>query len=347
MAERSVVTLLDVARHAGVSLATASRVVNGSDRRVSVELRERVTASAEQLRYVRNAYAQALARSRTSIAGVIIHDIGHPYFAGIVRGIQRVAAEVGQIVLICNSNRDPEGEMAYVQLLHEHRAATIIMAASGYDDAEYVHRFESRLEDFVAGGGHAALIGRHLVDMPAVVPDNIGGMYDLTKYLVGIGHRKIAFIGGSGHFTVTQDRLAGAAQALLEAGIAMDERWILTGNMRRESGEAAIVEMEARGLEPTAVIAINDEMAIGALAALRRLGYRVPDDISLAGFDDIPICADLQPPLTTVRLDLEEIGERAMRLALKGHDVIERETIPTYLVVRASTGPPATKPRAR
>ncbi|GAC1410563.1 MAG: LacI family DNA-binding transcriptional regulator [Candidatus Velthaea sp.] len=347
MRERSVVTLLDVARHAGVSLATASRVVNGSDRRVSADLRERVTASAKELRYVRNAYAQALARSRTSIAGVIIHDIGHPYFAGIVRGIQRVAAEVGQIVLICNSNRDPEGEMAYVQLLHEHRAATIIMAASGYDDPEYVQRLGSRLEAFVSGGGHAALIGRHLVDLPAVVPDNIGGMRALTRHLISIGHRKIAFIGGFAHITVTQDRLAGAAEALLEAGMTLDERWILPGNMQRESGETAIAEMEARGLDPTAIVAINDEMAVGALAALRRRGYRVPDDLSLAGFDDIPIVADLDPPLTTVRLALEEIGERTMRLAIAGHDGAQREIVPTDLIVRTSTGPPPMRTRAR
>lgn len=341
MAHGSDVTLQDVAKHAGVSLATASRVINGSDRRVSGDLRARVMASAESLRYVRNAYAQALARSRTSIAGVLINDLAHPYFAAIARGIQRVAEQSGQFVLICNSNRDPDRELAYVQLLHEHRAATIIMAASGNDDPTYVARLEARLSAFVEGGGRTALIGRHLLDMPSVIPDNTGGMYALTTHLLELGHRKIAVIGGVEHVTVTQDRLAGVRAALSEADLNLADAYLLPGTMRRDSAENAVAQIATRAITPTALIALNDEMAVGALAALRRRKYRVPDDISLVGFDDIPLAADLDPALTTVRLPLEEIGERAMRLALTPEPARRPEIVPTQLIVRASSAPPA------
>lgn len=339
MTVRGPITLMDVAKHAGVSLATASRVINGSDRRVSSALREKVTASAEELRYVRNAYAQALARSRTSIAGVIIYDIGHPYFAGVIRGIQRIAAGAGQIVLVCNSNCDPARELEYVTLLHEHRAATIVMAASGYDPA-YTQRLERQLDSFIEGGGHVALIGRTQPNIGAVLPDSYGGMLALGNELTRLGHRKVAIIGGP-PLTVVDDRTAGIRAALDAVGAPISDRWIVRGDLHRASAEAAVHEMYARGLDPTAIVAINDEMAIGALAALRALGKRVPTDVSLAGFDDLAVVADLDPALTTVHVPLEEIGERAMRIALyDGDDTAQNERVATRLVVRASTAPP-------
>ena len=339
MTTRGPITLMDVAKHAGVSLATASRVVNGSDRRVSSALREKVTASAEALRYVRNAYAQALARSRTSIAGVIIYDIGHPYFAGVIRGIQRVAVEAQQIVLICNSNCDPKRELEYLTLLHEHRAATIIMAASGYDPA-YTQRLESQLESFIDGGGRVALIGRTQLNISAVLPDSFGGMLALGTELTRLGHRKVAVIGGP-RIAVVDDRTAGIRAALAAVGAPIGDRWIVPGDLHRASAEAAVREMYARGLDPTAIVAINDEMAIGALVALRSLGKRVPHDVSLAGFDDIAVSADLEPALTTVHVPLEEIGERAMRIALRdAEEPPHNERVATRLIVRASIAAP-------
>lgn len=337
---RGPVTLLDVAREAGVSLATASRVINGSQRKVSAELRARVSAAAETLKYVPNAYAQALARSRTSIAGVIVPDIGHPYFAGILRGIQCVANDVGQIVLICNSNREPARELEYLALLHEHRAATIILATTGLDDSAYVARVNARLEAFIDGGGRAAIIGRQHIDVAAVVPDNRGGMRMLGEELVRLGHRSFAVISGPPHVTTTEDRVGGLRDALAAAGIELPPRAIVDGAFRRDSGEGAVEDIYARGLAPTAIVALNDEMAVGALTALRQRGFRVPEDVSLTGFDDIPIAADVVPALTTVHVPLEELGERAMRLALQPEPAGLSEPVATRLVVRDSTAPP-------
>jgi LacI family transcriptional regulator len=315
---RGPVTLLDVAREAGVSLATASRVINGSERKVSEALRVKVAAAAESLNYVPNAYAQALARARTSIAGVIVHDIDNPFYSGILRGVQRVATEAQQILLICNSDRDPQRELEYLALMHEHRAATIIIAASGHDDAPYAAKLRARLRSFVDGGGRAAVIGRHAVDVPAVVPDNRGGMAALVATLVRDGHRRFAVITGPGRLTTVEDRLAGVTDALTAANITLDPAQIVDGALTREGGaQAADLLYERQGDAPaTAIVALSDEMAIGALATLRRRGVRVPHDVSLTGFDDIPSAADLEPALTTVRIALDALGERAMRLAL-------------------------------
>jgi LacI family transcriptional regulator len=332
------VTLLDVAKHAGVSLATASRVINGSERRVSGPLREKVMAAATELHYVRNAYAQALARSRTSIVGIIIYDIEHPYFAGVVRGIQRVADGDGKIVLVCNSNRDPDRELDYLTLLHEHRAAAIIMATS-LDDPAYAARIDQRLRSFADGGGNVAIIGRSSLDYSAVIPDSIGGMQALATAVLERGHRRVAVVTGPPGMAVSHDRLAGIERAFAAAGLALDPRAVVAGDLHRESGHAAVDELFARGFEPTAIMAANDEMAFGVIGALRRRGLRVPEDVSVTGFDDIPLAGDFDPALSTVRVPLDEIGERVMRLALDDENVV-RESVPTHLVMRASTGAP-------
>ncbi|MGB8267915.1 MAG: LacI family DNA-binding transcriptional regulator [Candidatus Velthaea sp.] len=333
------VTLLDVAREAGVSLATASRVINGSARKVSEGLRGRVTAAAEALNYVPNAYAQALARSRTSIAGVIVHDIDNPFYAGIVRGVQRIAIEAKQILLICNSDRDPQRELDYLGLMHEHRAATIIIAASGHDDASYAAKLAARLRSFVDGGGRAAVIGRHAVDVPAVVPDNRGGMRSLVSALIAQGHRRFAVITGPRRLTTVEDRLAGVTDALALANLSLDPGLVFDGALTREGGALAAEALYGRKgtTLPTAIVALSDEMAIGALSTLRRRGVRVPHDVSLTGFDDIPSAADLEPPLTTVRIALDQLGERAMRLALDDGSSSQSVPFPAHLVLRASS----------
>jgi len=338
---RGPVTLLDVAREAGVSLATASRVINGSERKVSEALRERVSAAAESLNYVPNAYAQALARSRTSIAGVIVHDIENPFYAGIVRGVQRVATEAKQILLICSSDRDPRRELEYLGLMHEHRAATIIIAASGHDDAEYAAKLSARLRSFVDGGGRAAVVGRHAVDVPAVVPDNRGGMRALVAALITQGHRNIAVITGPSRLTTVEDRLAGVTEALGAANIALDPALVFNGELTREGGAHAVDALYARSgaVAATAIVALSDEMAIGALGALRRRGVRVPHDISLTGFDDIPSAADLEPPLTTVRIALDQVGELAMQLALDDGSSSRIVPVAAHPVLRASSAP--------
>jgi LacI family transcriptional regulator len=342
MQDAEAVTLVDVARRAGVSLATASRVMNGSTRKVSVALRERVLDAAREMRYVRNANAQALAKARSAIVGVIVHDIGDPYFSEILRGIESCADERGGLLLVCDTHRDPGREVEYLTLLHAHRASTIVLAGSGRDDGVHNEAVGSRLEAFAGGGGRVVVIGRHPYPADAVLPDNTGGARALMWEILARGHREIAIISGPPLLTTTRDRLAGLRLAFEDAGVPFSRATLLEGTFGRESGVAAVHAIYAAGEEPTAIVALNDEMAVGALGALRALGKRVPDDVSLAGFDDIPVASDVTPCLTTVRVPLNRIGEIAMRLALEPLATQPRAVhVPTETMLRASLGPPS------
>src|SRR3954465_9277694 len=170
-------TLADVARLAGVSQATASRIINGSNKLVTDELRARVLRAVAELQYVPNAHAQLLARSQRTAVGVIVHDVSDPYFAEIPRGLQRVATDHGRLLMICNSYRDPERELEYVELLRGQQVAAIIMAGSGYHDAGFTALPNERLAAYEASGGRVAVIGRHEHAGDAVMPDNEAGGY--------------------------------------------------------------------------------------------------------------------------------------------------------------------------
>jgi LacI family transcriptional regulator len=336
-------TLADVARRAGVSPATASRIINGSSKPVTDALRERVLAAVAELQYVPNAHAQLLARSHRSAVGVIVHDVSDPYFAEITRGLQRVATEHGRLVIICNSYRDPDRELEYVELLRAHQAAAIVLAGSGYHDPEFTRALNGKLEVYQRTGGRVAVIGRHEYAGDAVVPDNETGGYLLGAELYRLGHSKIGVIAGPERLTTTTDRLTGLRRAARDHGRKLPTRRIAYAGFDRAGGaEAATALLDA---EPdlTAIAALNDSMAIGVLAVLRSRGIAVPDRISVVGFDDMPIAQDVTPPLTTVRLPLADMGARAMTLALESRaDGAERrvEGVGAELIRRDSAAPP-------
>jgi LacI family transcriptional regulator, galactose operon repressor len=169
-------TLADVARRAGVSQATASRIINGSPKLVTDELRTRVLRAVEELHYVPNAHAQMLARAQRTAVGVIAHDISDPYFAEITRGLQRVATEHGRLVIVCNSYRDPERELEYVELLRAHQVAAIVLAGSGYHNPAFTKALNVKLDAYTRTGGRVTVIGRHERNGDAVLPQNeVGG----------------------------------------------------------------------------------------------------------------------------------------------------------------------------
>lgn len=335
-------TLADVARRAGVSTATASRIINNSPKPVAEALRERVLAAVAELQFVPNAHAQQLARADRSAVGVIVHDVSDPYFAEITRGLQRVATDHGRLVIICNSYRDPERELAYVELLHANQAAAIVLAGSGYHDAGMTARLDGKLRIYERLGGRVAVIGRHDHAGDAIVPQNEHGGFLAGDALYRLGHTAIGVIAGPRHLTTTTDRLTGLRRAAREHGRRINNRHIVYADFDRNGGVAAAAELLDRAPGITAIAALNDSMAIGALACLRERGVAVPGDVSLIGFDDMPISVDVTPALSTVRLPLVEIGARAMSLALRADPSDERlvEDAPATLVLRASTGPP-------
>lgn len=339
-AGRGPVTLALVAQRAGVSLATASRVLNGSERTVGDELRERVLAAAVELRYASHGPAQALARATTTIVGLIVHDVRDPYFSAIAAGAMRVARDDDLMVMLASTFRDPELELDYLERLRVQRARAILLVGSGTVNRTFTQRLADTARAFEDGGGRVVCVSYHGVAMDAVLPDNRQGGRDITQLLLDLGHRRIGVVSGPPQLLTVRHRLDGAREALAEAGVELPDSAVVAGDFSREGGHAAALRLLERAPDVTAIFALNDLMARGVLIALQALGRRVPDDISVVGFDDLPVAEDTSPRLTTVRLPLEEIGAQAMRLVLE--PAVERrrtERVVGDVIVRESTGP--------
>ncbi len=333
--------LVDVARAAGVSLSTASRVLGGSRDRVTPRLRDRVLAAAEELSYVPNAPARALARATTSTLGLLVHDVGDPYFAEIARGVLRVADEADLMVMISNSYRDPERELEYIQALRAQRVQAIVLAGSGYRDAQAEREAAIQIRAFEATGGRAAVVGRHRLPVDAVLPDNAGGGSAMGRLLVDMGHDRIGVVAGPPTLTTVDDRLRGVREALSAAGVDLPASAVVHADFTRDGGREATARLLDAMPDMTAIFALNDAMAIGALAELHHRRIPVPDRMSLTGFDDIPFASDVSPALTTVRVPMEHMGAEAVRLTLKARSSRpRRRRLTSEVIERTSTGPP-------
>jgi LacI family transcriptional regulator len=276
-----------------------------------------------------------------------VHDVSDPYFAEITRGLQRVAIERGTLLVICNSYRDPVREREYVELLSGQRVAAIVLAGSGYHDPAATRDLNASLRQYQDGGGRVAVIGRHELTGDAIQPDNADGARALGDHLTGLGHRVLAAIAGPKELTTTTDRLAGLRVALKAARATLPPTRVVYGDFTRDSGARAAAELLDAHPGITAIVAMNDSMAIGALATARARGLVVPDDLTVVGFDDMPIAQDVTPALTTVRLPLVDMGARALTLALGTHPSGQRlvESAPATVVIRDSAAPPRRLPR--
>ncbi|MDQ1324311.1 MAG: lacI-type protein [Chloroflexota bacterium] len=339
-------SITEVARLAGVSVATASRVVSASDYPVSAATRERVLDAARELDYVPNALARGLLKSRVPVVGVIVHDITDPYFAEVVRGVEDAATGSGYLVITCSSERDAEREREYIRLLRSMQAAAVVFAGSGLDDPGANEEIARHLAAMRADGAAVVHLSPHADGEPDVGVDNAAGIGAMVTALVGLGHRRIAFLAGPQALFVARDRLLGYRRGLEAADIAFDPTLVLHGGFDREAGAAGIDALLAGGTSFTALCCANDLLALGALARLAELGIAVPDDVSVAGFDDISVAAMTAPSLSTVRLPLRELGRRGFLHAdtALGGGSAPCETLPTTLVLRASTAAPPALP---
>lgn len=308
-------TLSEVAAEAGVSLATASRVLNGGERVVGEPYRTRVIQAAELLGYRPNAQAQAIARGASNLVGLVVHDIADPYFAAIASGVTNEAEARGLVVMLGTTKRDPERELQFVSMLRSQRARAIIIAGSRTSDRSQTERLAKEIAGFVAGGGQVAAISQNRLGTHTVLAQNRAGAKDLAARLVLLGHRRFAVLAGPQDMLTARDRLAGFREGLAEAGVPDRDVVVRHGAFTRDGGYQLAEEL-APDLTATCVFAVNDVMAVGAMAALRTAGLAIPDDVSVAGFDDIATLRDLVPSLTTVRLPLEAMGARAARLAV-------------------------------
>jgi len=328
--------IVDVARRAGVSTASVSRVLN-RNYPVSDAVRQRVLEAVRDLGYVGNAHARALLKATSGTVGVILHDVSDPYFAEVVRGVQEVAATQDRLVVICNSQREPEREITYIEMLRAHRVDAIIMAGGHMLDDEYVLALREQSIQLRAQGSRLVLCGRHPVRADAVVPDNTAGAARLVRHLLAAGHRRIAHISGPPNLSTTRDRIDGYLGALASYGIDPEPALVVEGEFSREGGHAGAGGLLDAGVPFTAVFAANDLVAVGAMACLAERGLRVPDDVSVAGFDDVPVANDVTPALTTIRVPMVEMGRQSMRLALRAPGApTEVVRLETQLVERAS-----------
>ncbi|HEX9943898.1 MAG TPA: LacI family DNA-binding transcriptional regulator [Thermoanaerobaculia bacterium] len=327
-------SIYEVASSAGVSVATVSRVLNGKGP-VSEEARRRVLDAVESLGYVPHGAARSLSTRRTMNIGVLLPDVHGAFFSEIVRGIDLAARAAGYHILVSGSHSDLEETTAVLQALHG-RIDGLILLTAGIG-AEWLRRtLPRRLPAVLLYNSGAD------EEHDSIQIDNRRGARMATDHLLDLGHRRIALVRGPPGNTDAAERLRGFRDALAARGLEADPRLELPGDFGEESGFRAGERLARLAQPPTAVFAANDAMAIGCLAALRGRGLHVPEDVSLVGFDDIPIARYLTPALTTVQVPIAEIGGRALerlvaviqggREMAKQHDVVT----PT-LAVRAST----------
>ncbi|MGH9209309.1 MAG: LacI family DNA-binding transcriptional regulator [Acidimicrobiales bacterium] len=310
------VKLADVAARAGVSTATASRVLNDSSYVVSDELRARVLAAASELHYTPNAHAQAVARGASDTVGLVVHDIADPYFSTIAAGVTAEAEDHGMVVLLANTRRDPELELQYVAMLSAQRARAVIIAGSRSTRRGDSERLRAEIERFRGRGGQVACISQNRLGTDTIRPQNASGARALARELARLGHRRFAVLAGPPNLHTARDRTSGFRTGLLDEGVGAAAVDVRSGAFTRDGGYEVAEKLVADGLDVSCVFAVNDVMAVGAMAAFRDAGLEVPEDVSVAGFDDIATLRDLAPPLTTVHLPLEEMGRQAARLAL-------------------------------
>ena len=331
------VTIKDVAKRAGVSVATVSRVLNASGP-ASPEAARRIREAAAELRYVPHGGARSLITARSQTLGVLLPDLYGEFFSEVIRGVDQTAQQHGYHLLLSGSHN---GKTEIEAAMRAMRGRTDgLIAMSPHLDAQAL------FENLPASVAVVLLSceereGEHHV----ISIDNARGAADMVRHLVDLGHRRIAIIRGAAGNYDAAERLSGYRQALEDAGCMADPSLQVQGDFTEASGHRAARTLLALPDPPTAIFCANDSMAIGALSALHELGIRVPGDVTVVGFDDIPLARYMNPPLSSVHVPIFEMGERAARrliAALAGEKSLppRHERLPTRLVIRASCGHP-------
>ena len=325
-------TMQDVADRAGVSISTVSRVINDGVY-VDPSTKQRVQEAITALGYRPNLLARSFRRKETQTIGLLVPDNSNPFFAEIARVIEDVGFAAGYSVILCNSDLSPVKQAAYVDVLLAKRVDGLILTSNGLikatDGLDVIDRV-------VAAGVPCVVVDRDLEDGPVdqVLVDNHQGGYLAGEYLLGLGHRDLACLVGPSDLTRSAGRIAGFRHALADAGIDLRPDAIVRGNGRSDGGEAAMRELLDRDVPFTALFAFNDLMAIAAIGALQQAGRRVPDDVSVIGFDDILLAAAVFPPLTTVAQPVADMGRRSVRLLLDR--IADREAPVSRIVLRTT-----------
>lgn len=329
-------SIKDIARAAGVSHSTVSRALQGSNQ-VSAGTVARIRKIAEEAGYRPSAAARSLVVGRSNTIGVVVTNIADPFVAGVVSGIEDMAEQHGYSVFLANSHADPQRELRVVRSFEERRVDGIIVTSSRVG-ALYVPVMERlRVPVVLLNNQHPSEF------VHSVLIDNLGASYEATRHLVELGHRRIAYIGDRlGHQSDTE-RSAGYRRALEEAGIEFEPTLAVRGNGMPEGGEDAMAQLLSLPQPPTAVFCYNDMTALGVMRRIRAIGLRIPRDVSVVGFDDLYLSQYLEPPLTTVRQPMRQMGRMAMETLLHifdGPHSTHNLRVEGQLIVRRSTASP-------
>lgn len=329
-------TISDVARAAGVSIATVSRALNRAPRGVRAPVRRRVLKAAAALDYRPNALARGLLSQRTNTLALLMTDIANSYFAEVARGVEDACRKRGYSLFLCNTDRNRDTARHYLGVLREKRVDGVLVMAGGRPGPQ-------PFEALPGQGVPVVVIGRFDIPVPAVRIDNRLGGREAAEHVLALGHRRIGAILGPRGSTTSLDMLAGYRDAFRAHGVALDPAWILRGDARAPSGLRLAERLLRRPGRPTALLAVNDQTAMAAVRAALNLGLRVPQDVSIVGYDGIELASFMSPALTTLRLPLQQMGATAADLLLRlcMQEPVEREVwfVPE-LAVRESTGPP-------
>jgi len=327
-------TIHDVAREAGVSIATVSRVLQGSSK-VLPETQERINDAIRRLNYRPNRLAQQFRSQETKNILVIVPEIGNTFYSDILAGIKSVAIKNGYSILIVDSNSDPAAERHFYEMLVQKQVDGIIAFSTALPTAE--------LQSYAAQ--YPVVIGcRYVSDetLPNVTIDNEKASSDITNYILSLGHKKICYLAGPADTHVYRARLNGFLDAVRSRGVDVPRNRIVRCEANIQGGYDAVANLLNSREKFTAIVASGDTMAVGAIRALNNFGYHVPDDVAVVGFDDIELSRLFSPSLTTVRQPKYLIGSRSMEIMLDliaGKPLLSYRTVLDYeLVIRESSG---------
>lgn len=336
MKKRSRATIKDVAKLAGVSKATVSKVLNNTAK-ISEQVRKQVQEAAEKLVYRPSQIARSLKNKTTKSIGLVLPSVTDPFFTEVIRGVHSVATEKGYMVILCDSEEDIRTEFSYIQILEDIWVDGIVFSGirGGKDEDEKIRILYDK-------GVPTVLVDRETEDYftNAVIIDDKEAAFKATRYCLEMGHRKIGFIAAPLDVKIFSKRLEGYKEALQTFGLDVDENLIQQGDLSPRSGRMAAKRLLNCKKRPTTIFASTDMMAVGALKEIQESGLNVPKDISLIGFDDIPLVSLVTPSLTTVHAPSHEMGVEATRLLIRqieGESVSRTKLIlETKLMIRES-----------
>lgn len=332
-------TMKDIAKKAGVSKATVSRVINKT-KPVSREVREKVEMVINEYNYKPSSVARSLAKSETKVIGLIIPDISNAFYSVLVEGISHTAHNKGYNVFLCNTFRDHDLEIEFLNLLEEKEVDAIILTTfhTTEEQKDFIRKFRKPVVTV-----NREFIGKNLPKVPNIDIDNYQAAYDAVTYLIKTGHKKIGILRAEQQDQTCIDRLNAYRQVLIDNNIAVNENYIVGYDFHFKSGYDGMMKVLKNEEQPDAMFCISDELAIGAIRAINDFGLKVPEDISVIGFDDIPLAKRFIPSITTVSQPIFEMGKTATDTIIKmltgecKRENIEDIILNYQLVTREST----------